>query len=250
MVKLRSGKRGRVSAAARGKLPRAWDAFEVYLFDIDGTLLHCADAVHYFAFCDVLSRAAGRPVTLDGVVAHGNTDVGIMRDAMTLAGVNPQQWRPDLERMKESMCAYVQAREKGLCAGALPRVREVLEYLRERGARLGVATGNLAAIGKLKLGRAGLLNMFDFGGWSDEWECRTDVFKAALAQARCIAGSAAAICLVGDTPADISAAHENGVPVIAVATGIYTFEELVEAGAELCANSLGELLGTPQCLPA
>jgi phosphoglycolate phosphatase len=55
---------------------RAWDEFDAYLFDIDGTLINCRDAVHYFAFCESLTRIAGRPMNLDGVVAHGNTDAG------------------------------------------------------------------------------------------------------------------------------------------------------------------------------
>ena len=61
---------------------RAWDEYDVYLFDIDGTLLECRDAVHYFAFCAVLDSLAGRPLTLEGVTAHGNTDIGILRDAL------------------------------------------------------------------------------------------------------------------------------------------------------------------------
>ena len=55
--------------------------------DIDGTLLNCMDAVHYFAFCDALSEVAGRALNLDGVVTHGNTDEGILRDAFAVGGV-------------------------------------------------------------------------------------------------------------------------------------------------------------------
>ena len=50
--------------------PCAWDGYDAYLFDIDGTLLHCRDAVHYFAFCNALERVAGRRMTLEGVVAN------------------------------------------------------------------------------------------------------------------------------------------------------------------------------------
>ena len=77
-------------------LIREWDCFDAYLFDIDGTLLNCSDAVHYFAFCNTLSAIAGRPFTLEGVTAHGNTDVGILRDALALAGVDAAVWRPRL----------------------------------------------------------------------------------------------------------------------------------------------------------
>ena len=38
----------------------SWDAYDAFLFDIDGTLLTCTDAVHYFAFCHVFESIAGR----------------------------------------------------------------------------------------------------------------------------------------------------------------------------------------------
>ena len=55
-------------------------------FDIDGTLLHCTDAVHYFAFCEALKSVAGQSMTLEGVTAHGNVDTGILRDALPAGG--------------------------------------------------------------------------------------------------------------------------------------------------------------------
>lgn len=231
-------------------LPQAWDAFDVYLFDIDGTLLHCTDAVHYFAFCNALSDIAGRPMKLDGVVAHGNTDVGILRDALHLAGVEEEDWRPRLAEIRQSICAFVQQHEQDLCVELLPGVRDVMEHLRSKGAILGVATGNLQAIGTLKLARADLLPHFRFCGWSDDFENRADVFRAAVAQARRIAAPGASICVVGDTPSDVLAAHENGLPVIAVATGTFSLEELRAAGPELCVRSLEELRAPAHWLPA
>ncbi len=38
---------------------RRWDAYDAYLFDIDGTLMNCTDAVHYFAFCEALGGWRG-----------------------------------------------------------------------------------------------------------------------------------------------------------------------------------------------
>src|SRR6185503_10778846 len=57
--------------APRGSLPRAWDGFDAYLFDVDGTLLNCKDAVHFFAFRNALRTLSGRELNLDGVTAHG-----------------------------------------------------------------------------------------------------------------------------------------------------------------------------------
>jgi phosphoglycolate phosphatase len=220
-----------------GTPPRAWDAFDAYLFDIDGTLLHCTDAVHYFAFCDALKYISGKPLTLEGVVAHGNTDVGILRDALALANVPEAHWRPMLPQVRDAMCRFVETRKTDLCTTLLPRVRDVLEHLRARGAVLGVATGNLQGIGKLKLQRAGLVDLFDFGSWSDVFEYRADVFQAAVEQARVLAGKAASVCAIGDTPSDISAARNNGLHVIAVATGIYSFDQLQIELPDICLHS-------------
>jgi phosphoglycolate phosphatase-like HAD superfamily hydrolase len=228
-------------------LPRAWDRFDAYLFDIDGTLIDCTDATHYFAFRHALQLLSGRELTLDGVTAHGNVDSGILRDALNLAGVAEAEWRPRLAEAHLSMAEYVEARADQIRPTVLPGVRQVLGHLRERGAKLGVATGNLERIGRLKLERAGLLDCFDFGGWSDAHESRSEVFRAAVRQARDLCGEPSALCVVGDTPADIQAAHANGVAVIAVATGIYPFERLAAEQPELCLHSLAGLSANEIC---
>jgi phosphoglycolate phosphatase len=222
-------------------LERAWDAYDIYLFDVDGTLLRCEDAVHYFAFCDALRTISGLPLDLQGVSAHGNTDIGILRDALALAGVEDALWRPRLAQIRSLMSRFVEERQSELCVSVLPQVHGTLRHLRNRRALLGIASGNLQRIGELKLERAGLLTSFQFYGWSDDFEFRADVFHAALSKARAIAEHQALACVIGDTPADIAAARSNGLPVIAVATGIHGFEELAAAQPDLCLHSFADL---------
>jgi phosphoglycolate phosphatase len=233
----------RATAIGNGSPLRVWDAYDAYLFDIDGTLLHCTDAVHYFAFCEALESVVGRPLNLDGVTAHGNTDIGILRDALKLAGVPDARWRPRIGEIQAAMCRFVEERKKGICVTVLPGVIAVLNHLRSRGALLGVATGNLAGIGELKLTHGGLLDHFDFGGYSDAYEFRQDVFKGALEKARALAGSQVSVCVIGDTPEDIRAARANGLKVIAVATGAFSFEDLLVEKPDRCLRSLVELFG-------
>jgi phosphoglycolate phosphatase len=221
---------------------RPWDSFDAYLFDIDGTLLHCSDAVHYFAFCNALQALSGRPLTLEGVKAHGNTDVGILRDALALAGIAEAEWRPRLTEIRTRMCWFVETRKDELCATALPFVREVLAHLETKDATLGIVTGNFREIGRMKLQHAGLLEYFKVFGWSDNFEYRVDVFRSAVERIRAAMPLNATICAVGDTPADVLAARANALPVIAVATGVYSREQLLMEKPDLSLESFEELL--------
>jgi phosphoglycolate phosphatase-like HAD superfamily hydrolase len=222
--------------------PKPWDSYDAYLFDIDGTLLNCTDAVHYFAFCDALTHIAGRPLNLDGVATQGNVDVAILRDAFALAHVPESIWRPRLAEARTLMGEQVTRNRADFRIDVLPGVPEVLQHLRAQGRVLGVATGNLAEIGRAKLAHAGLLDLFHFGGYSDAFETRSDVFAAAVEQARALTGTNATICVVGDTPADIQAAQANRLDVIAVATGIFPYETLAALNPTLTVDTLTELL--------
>jgi phosphoglycolate phosphatase len=225
-----------------GTLPRQWDAFDAYLFDVDGTLLNCKDAVHYFAFCEALKTLSGRELNLDGVTAHGNTDIGILRDALALAGIPESTWRPGLPDACRSMCSHVHRNRSQISASALPGVRSVLQHLRNRKTILGVATGNLAEIGTIKLESCDLLSHFDFWAFSDGLENRPEVYNRALNSVRALAGPRAAICAIGDTPADVRAARQHGISIIAVATGIHSLEQLSAEQPDLCLSSLSALV--------
>jgi phosphoglycolate phosphatase-like HAD superfamily hydrolase len=124
----------------------------------------------------------------------------------------------------------------------MPGVEDALAHLARKGALLGVATGNLEMIGWIKIEQAGLREWFRFGGFSDHFPIRAELVGDAARKARELAKPNASICVVGDTPRDIEAAHANQLPVIAVATGNFSFDTLLEGRPELCASSLADLL--------
>ncbi|HET9088343.1 MAG TPA: HAD hydrolase-like protein, partial [Acidobacteriaceae bacterium] len=218
-----------------------WDSFDCYLFDIDGTLLHCRDAVHYFAFLDCLRELAGRALSLEGIPVHGSTDPRIVGDAMRAAGFPEESWKRRLPAALATMAQQVMDRRHQLQVEVLPGVHRTLQHLQDRGAMLGVATGNLEAIGWLKLEAAGLRDFFSFGSFSDMHEHRHETFRHArvMAEERC--GGRARICVLGDTPADVDAARENELPVIAVSTGIFKRKELEACRPGLCLEDLQDL---------
>ena len=221
-----------------------WDDQRAYLFDIDGTLLRSRDRVHVDSFFSSVRTVMGHELVLDGVVLSGNTDPGILRDAFRLAQLDDELWQPHLKNVLETMRRDVLARRAEMRLVKMPGVDEMLEHLQGKGAALGVATGNLESIGWLKIEVLGLRHWFSFGGFSDSYDVRSEMIAHAMQQALRHAGPEATVCVVGDTPADITAAQANGLPCIAVATGNFSFDQLMEHEPEVCATSLEALLQT------
>jgi phosphoglycolate phosphatase-like HAD superfamily hydrolase len=239
-----SGGRASPSSTARKSYVRAgfdWRAANAYLFDIDGTLLNSRDAVHYHAFHRAVEHFFGLDLRLDGVPVHGNTDVGILRAYLEAASVPESAWRHRVPDVVAFMCAEVERNRADLrpeiCAG----IATLLDQLRSEDKLLGVASGNLEPIGWAKLEQCGLREYFSFGAFSGERESRDDIIAHGIAQAKALRGSATRVYVVGDTPADIASAHANQAAVIAAATGIYSFDELMQHAPEMCLECCEDL---------
>jgi phosphoglycolate phosphatase-like HAD superfamily hydrolase len=224
----------------------AWDAQNAYLFDIDGTLLRDPDRIHFDAFAASVKRVTGFELSLAGVAIHGSTDTAILRDAWTQAGIPAEALDQQLPAILRAMGSNVADRRNEMRLVRMPGVEDALRHLAARGALLGVATGNLEMIGWIKVEQAGLREWFRFGGFSDHFPVRPDLVRNAALKARELAGNQASVCVVGDTPRDIAAARANNLPVIAVATGHYSFHELLQHDPEACATSLADLLAATQ----
>jgi phosphoglycolate phosphatase len=108
---------------------------------------------------------------------------------------------------------------------------------------LGLATGNVEEAAHIKLSRANLNRFFSFGGYGSDSPDRTELTKKALERGELVSGRTLdrEHCVsCGDTPRDVEAGHGAGIRVVGVATGEYTVEELLEAGADAAVKSLRE----------
>jgi len=219
-----------------------WKAADAYLFDIDGTLLNSRDGVHYNAFHRAVREVFGVNSKIDGVPVHGNTDIGILRAVLAREGVPAGDFQAKLPRMLELMCSEVQEKSAQLNPVLCPSIEKLLRSLHQAGKILGVVSGNLEPIGWAKISAAGLREYFSFGSFSDRNELREDIFRYGIEEAQRRLGGDATVYLVGDTPADIAAARRVNAPVIAVATGIYSLEELSEHAPDACVSCCSDLL--------
>jgi phosphoglycolate phosphatase-like HAD superfamily hydrolase len=223
-----------------------WDAQAAYLFDIDGTLLRSRDRVHFNSFATSFKRVTGFELSFNGVQLAGNTDTAILREACRQAGIPAKVIEESTEAVLDAMCHAVAEQRSQMDLIHMPGVEEALRHLAGRGAYLGIASGNLETIGWIKIEQAGLREWFKFGGFSDRFSVRSELIAQAAAKAREMTGPNASVCVVGDTPRDIEAAHANSLPVIAVATGHFGFDELLAHEPEVCTTSLAALLAGTQ----
>ena len=219
-----------------------WIEVDGYLFDIDGTLLNAAGRAHYNAFTSAFQSIFGITTTIDGVRWAGNTDVGIIKEVLQREGLSGAELDYKLKDVVEHMSTEVERNRHHMTAAICPAVDDLVRELHRQGKLLGVASGNFSRIGWVKLEAADLRRYFSFGVFSDEFPTRREIFRAGLEYIRAERGPDATVCVVGDTPSDIEAAKANYIPVVAVATGAYSYEELHSFSPDLCLRCVDEVL--------
>jgi phosphoglycolate phosphatase-like HAD superfamily hydrolase len=124
----------------------------------------------------------------------------------------------------------------------LPGIVSLLDEMRLRAdVALGLATGNVEPGARIKLGRADLNRYFEFGGFGSDSEDRTELVRRAAEKAANKTGGpidASNIFVIGDTPLDMDAGNRAGFKTVGVATGSYSVEQLLDAGATFAVTDL------------
>ncbi len=222
----------------------------LFLFDIDGTLLSGAVAVHRDAFRYATEKVYGIALALNGIVTAGRTDSWILVEALRRHGVGDARIEEGMPHAFSVMETYVQENLGDLRHTVLPGVPEILEALQESGHTLGLLTGNLQGIAAAKMHHAGLGGCFVAGGYGAESQVRALLVPAALQSVGLVTGRMFGIpetVLIGDTPLDIEAARASGTRVVAVATGRFSMDALRRVDPDLLLSSLADP-GTLQAL--
>lgn len=108
----------------------------------------------------------------------------------------------------------------------LPGVVDMLNCLTSKGWRHGVLTGNTLARLNAKIKKTGIANFFtkEFLFGCEFGDSREKI--ANKAQLHLSKSGVSKVFILGDTPYDIIAARLSNFPVISVATGDFTLEEL------------------------
>jgi phosphoglycolate phosphatase-like HAD superfamily hydrolase len=206
------------------------------LFDVDGTLLLTHDEVYVDASRDALLAVWGSAP--DGPDVPGDTATAHTRRALRGAGFTDDEIDAGLGRW----CSVFSGRYVELLRTADTshwRVPEDAAATLGHVERRALLTGNPEAVARARLERLGLADLFAAGqgAFGCEREDRVELFE--LARSRSGGWPAERTVAVGDTPLDVSSAHEAGARCVAVTTGAYDEEQL--RGADVLIRELKAL---------
>jgi phosphoglycolate phosphatase len=216
----------------------------ILLFDIDGTLVATGGA-GAVAWRRAFEDLHGIPADIGQFTDAGMTDPDV--GAKTFEAVLHRKPTPhELARLIQRRLEYLPeavAESKGY--KVLPGVPDRLRQLSREGHLLGLITGNGDGAAFVKLARGDLMRWFTFGAYATAGVDRPGIVRRAVERGEATLGtnvSNSDICVIGDTPLDIDAAHAVGCTAIAIATGHYDAAALREAGADHVLETLEEEL--------
>lgn len=201
----------------------------VVFWDIDGTLLTTGRA-GIFAWEDACREVTGHDLDFQRLKTDGLTDHQVGIEIMKQAGFARDE--ASLARMVAFYEGRLPERLHMRKGRVLEGVREVLEHLRAHRPDVHsmLLTGNTAAGARAKLTHYQLQEFFEGGAFSEDDGPRSGIAARAFTTVREKFPEAAIepghVFVVGDTPHDIHCARAIGARTIAVASGVYSVEEL------------------------
>jgi phosphoglycolate phosphatase len=210
------------------------------LFDIDGTLIDSGGAG-----VRSLNLAMEELFSLDnafqGISMAGKTDTQIIKEGLIKYALLPDgSIDAVINAYLKHLTREIQNDRKRVKPG-IYEVLDELKYLRDSG--LGLLTGNLEAGARIKLEPFMLNQYFPTGAFGSDDEDRNNLLPIAVKRFEELFHKRIEIdscIIVGDTPRDVECAHIYGAICIGVATGPYSYDDLIEAGADYVVHDLSE----------
>jgi phosphoglycolate phosphatase len=200
---------------------------DAIVFDKDGTLFDFATTWSSWAQGFLLRAAAGDRDRARVLGRHIGFDLDAARfadDSIAIAGTSGQvadALAPHLPEYDPGALLHLINTEAEAApqSEAVPLV-PLLDLLRGRGLRLGVATNDAEAPARAHLGAAGVLDRFDFIAGFDSGHGAKPGPGQLLAFARAVAVAPARVAMIGDSPHDLNAGRAAGMVTVAVLTGL------------------------------
>lgn len=216
------------------------------LWDVDHTLIENG-GVSKDTYARAFELLAGRMPAIRPVT-DGRTDFQIMRELLAANSVGVDAYT-EIGQFEGVLTAAMDEKKDELPGRGyvLSGVVEALTFLSEApNVVQSVLTGNVSYNALAKLNAFDLDKWVDLeiGGFGSDEVVRSKLVDVARRKARIKYGiefDQSSTVLIGDTPLDVKAAQDGHARVIAVATGIYTVEQLTAAGPDAVLEDLTDL---------
>jgi phosphoglycolate phosphatase-like HAD superfamily hydrolase len=211
-----------------------------WLFDVDGTLLLTEGAARE-SFAAAVADLWGTRDDLADIAFAGRTEPWILADILRKHGRRFTDGEES--RFWERVIDHMRARLVPGRGRLLPGVPELLDVVeREPGWVMGLLTGNMTGMARIKLEHFEIAHRFRYGNFGEEAHDRNALACLAVGRLGRDYGLLPSRCVVvGDTEHDIACARAAGAHVVAVATGSRGRDELAAHGPDLLLDSLTEL---------
>ncbi|MGH3661667.1 MAG: HAD family hydrolase [Micromonosporaceae bacterium] len=199
------------------------------LWDIDRTLISVG-GVSRELYQRAFQQVTGQPLRELAEFA-GRTERAILTQTCAMHGI-PENEIPFSDFYRALAEAAHHLRDEMARRGrVLPGVEDAVKALLVEPVVQSVVTGNIPPIAITKLEAVGLPPGIDLeiGGYGSDDGERAPLIRAVRRRATQkyqVAYEPRRVVVIGDTPRDIEGAHQAGVRCVAVATGVYTLEEL------------------------
>ncbi len=209
----------------------------LYLFDVDGTLIH-AHGAGRVALGKAFAEVYGTAGAVDSYDTRGKTDPLIVVELMRGAGIPEDVIQA---RLPDFFAAYARHLDAVIDNGhpvkVLPGVADLVRALSERpDALVGLLTGNTESGARAKLRPTGLLPYFRVGAYGSDDPVRRRLPAVARDRAQALTGRLvpfADIWVIGDTPLDVDCARACGGVAVAVASGQHSIGKLAAHAPDL-----------------
>jgi len=209
------------------------------LFDIDGTLIDPGGAGKRSmrkAFYQMFSIRDA----FAGITMAGKTDIQIIKEGLSIHGLPSGDGvlASIVPRYIKNLKIEINNKRRHV----MPGVVELLNALNTMdGYWLGLLTGNIVQGARIKLGAFNLNKYFPVGAFGDDNEDRNRLLPVAIEKLRRMKNidiSYSDCIVIGDTPKDVQCSKPFGATSIVVSTGPYSYESLLETGADYVLRDL------------
>lgn len=203
------------------------------VFDLDGTLVDSVDSI--WRASDYVLRSNGyRGLDREDVVkVMGKTIFDLFLSVESR--LSPQEQHKLFEEYRRTYMNFIEHTK------LIPKVREVLLFLRSRRLKMAVVTTKSRENAEKILSFFGIRSFFDLViGFEDVREHKPSA-EPIMRAAEGLGLQASELVVVGDTEVDIRAGREAGALTVAVKTGVTPLEKIIAENPNFLIESVSDL---------